>query len=837
MAHHLHTASATEGSSEVRALLRALDWHSSPPGAPEAWPQALTTAVSMMLNSAFPMFVAWGTELGFLYNDAYAVILGDKHPAALGRPFQQVWPEIWPDIVPIVDSALSDKSAYFEDLPLTVVRKGYPEQAYFTFSYSPLHDGQGQVAGMYCTCIETSDRVMAERRADFELKVSDALRPLTAPDEVVATASTLLGEQMGLSGVMYGQVDYDRNYFYVVNHWTREEGSLPPGFRFRRSDFGAAIVAALEAGDVITVDDASSDPRTAANPAAYAGNGLRALVAVPLVKGGQLVACLCISRAKPYHWTADDVRLTRDMAERTWSALETVHAQAELRQERDRSRYIFDTIAEGFAVFAHDWTVLEMNAEGLRICRRSAEEVIGRNHWEAFPEAIGSETERIYRQVMQTGTAGNTEYCLTLPDGERVWSEVRAYPTPEGGIATFFRDITDRKLADEKLKEADQRKDEFLAMLAHELRNPLAPISAAAELLKIGKLDDARVRHSSAIIARQVKHMTSLVDDLLDVSRVTRGLVTLARAPVEARTILDEAVEQVRPMLQARRQALTLYLPDEVATVLGDKARLVQVLANLLGNAAKYTPEGRRIEARAEVRAGQLALTVRDEGIGMDAELTGRVFDLFAQAERSSDRSQGGLGLGLALVKHLVELHGGAVSCSSPGMGHGSTFVVTLPLMRAPAAQVPAPASGTALHPGERLKLMVVDDNVDAAATLAMLLGAGGHEVIVEHDSLRALARAEAEALDACLLDIGLPELDGNELARRLRADPATAAMVLIAVTGYGQEQDRRAAFEAGFDHHLVKPVDLALLAGALAGVRRRPRPHGAAAAAPSGPA
>jgi CheY-like chemotaxis protein/anti-sigma regulatory factor (Ser/Thr protein kinase) len=310
--------------------------------------------------------------------------------------------------------------------------------------------------------------------------------------------------------------------------------------------------------------------------------------------------------------------------------------------------------------------------------------------------------------------------------------------------------------------------------------------------------------------------------------------VTLAQAPVEARTILDEAVEQVRPMLLARRQALTLYLPDQAATVRGDKARLVQVLANLLGNAAKYTPDGRRIEARAEVIAGELVLTVRDEGIGMDAELTGRVFELFAQAERSSDRAQGGLGLGLALVRHLVELHGGTVSCSSPGVGHGSTFEVRLPLMPAAAAEAPLQAAGMVLRLGERLKLMVVDDNADAAATLAMLLEAGGHEVIVENESLLALARARAEAPDACLLDIGLPELDGNELARRLRADPATAPMVLIAITGYGQEQDRRAAFEAGFDHHLVKPVDLARLAGALAGVRHRPQPHAAAGTAPA---
>ncbi|HEX9172974.1 MAG TPA: ATP-binding protein [Telluria sp.] len=830
MANPLHPAPASDDGSEVRALLRALDWQASPIGPPEGWPPALTTAVSMMLNSAFPMFVTWGAELSFLYNDAYAVILGDKHPAAMGRPFQQVWPEIWPAIVPIVDSALSNKSAYFEDLPLTMLRKGYPEQTYFTFSYSPLHDDQGRVAGMYCTCVETTSRVMAERRADFELKVSDALRPLTAPEQVVATASSLLGEQMGLAGVLYAQVDDDPDYFCVVKHWTRDGVPLAPGNRYRRADFGAAINAALGAGQVVTIDDVRTDPRTAASPVAYADLGVRALVTVPLVKGGRLVAFLAVSHAEPYHWAADDLRLTRDMAERTWSALETVRAQAELRQERDRSRYIFDTIAEGFAVLAKDWTVREMNAEGLRICRRSAEQVIGRKHAEAFPESVGSETERIYERVMRTGEPGNAEYCQTLPSGERVWSEVRAYPTPDGGVATFFRDITDRKLADDKFKEADRRKDEFLAMLAHELRNPLAPISAAAELLKIGKLDDARVRQSSAIIARQVKHMTSLVDDLLDVSRVTRGLVTLSQAPVEARAMIDEAVEQVRPMLQARRQALTLDLPGAPATVLGDKARLVQVLANLLGNAAKYTPEGRRIEVSAGVRGAQLVLTVRDEGIGMSPELTGRVFDLFTQAERSSDRAQGGLGLGLALVKHLVELHGGSVGCSSPGLGQGSTFEVVLPLMAAAPAAAPVEAGQTPLFAGERLKLMVVDDNADAAATLAGLLEASGHEVIVEHDSLRALARAAEEAPDACLLDIGLPDMDGNELARRLRADPATQAIVLIAVSGYGQEQDRRAALAAGFDHHLVKPVDLARLAAALGAVQPRRRRFSASA-------
>jgi len=355
-------------------------------------------------------------------------------------------------------------------------------------------------------------------------------------------------------------------------------------------------------------------------------------------------------------------------------------------------------------------------------------------------------------------------------------------------------------------------------MLAHELRNPLAPISAAAMLLDMGALNETRVRQSSAIIGRQVRHMTSLVDDLLDVSRVTRGLIELDRSTLDVRSIIDEAVEQVRPQLLARRQRLTLHLPAVALLVEGDRARLVQVMANLLGNAVKYSLEEGAIDVGAQVDGASLVLVVKDDGIGMEPELAERAFDLFTQAKRSSDRSQGGLGLGLALVRNLVELHGGTVACASGGLGQGSSFTVMLPLAHCPAAQAPqreAPA-----HGGERLTLLVVDDNVDAATTLAMLLEALGHEVFIEHESLRALELARSARPDACLLDIGLPEIDGIELAPRLRAQPETAHCMLIAVSGYGQEHDRRQAIEAGFAHHLVKPVEIERLAQLLATMR-----------------
>jgi PAS domain S-box-containing protein len=373
--------------------------------------------------------------------------------------------------------------------------------------------------------------------------------------------------------------------------------------------------------------------------------------------------------------------------------------------------------------------------------------------------------------------------------------------------------------AEAALREAARRKDEFLAMLAHELRNPLAPISAAAQLLQSGQFDAARVQHASQIIGRQVKHMTGLVDDLLDVSRVTTGMIALEQAQLDISQIINDAVEQVTPLLRARRHHLQLQIAPDETVVTGDRKRLVQVIANLLGNAAKYTHEGGRIEVTTRVHATHVLVDIRDNGIGMAPELQARAFDLFAQAERTSDRSLGGLGLGLALVKSLVELHHGTVTCASPGPGYGSVFTVCLPRAVQCGVNDAAPALtavATAATPSA-LRVLVVDDNVDAAAMLAMILEVAGHEVAIEHGARRALARAQAEAPQVCLLDIGLPEMDGNELARRLRADPVTAGALLIAVTGYGQDSDQAESLEAGFDFHFLKPVDMSALRTVLA--------------------
>jgi signal transduction histidine kinase len=385
-----------------------------------------------------------------------------------------------------------------------------------------------------------------------------------------------------------------------------------------------------------------------------------------------------------------------------------------------------------------------------------------------------------------------------------------------GGVIAQM-DITDRMKAEEALRQADRRKDEFLAMLAHELRNPLAPIAAAADLLGFARLDESRIKQTSIIIARQARHMTGLIDDLLDVSRVTRGLISLEKHLLDAERVVADAVEQARPLFDARGHDLAIRMPAEPVFFLGDHKRLVQALTNLLTNAAKFTPDGGNIVLNVKIAGEHVEMTVTDNGIGMTPDLVTRAFDLFSQGERTPDRAQGGLGIGLALVKSLIELHGGSVTAVSEGIGKGSTLRICLPYLktrdgnRAAGQQF---ATGTSA--ARSLRVMIVDDNTDAAHMLAMFVEALGHRVIVEHSSRSAFERARVAAPNVCLLDIGLPEMDGNELARRLRAQPETANAILVAVTGYGQDLDRRMALDAGFDHHFVKPLDTAKLASLL---------------------
>jgi PAS domain S-box-containing protein len=661
------------GGGELGALMRAHDWSASPLGHPAGWPQALRTVVELMLNSKFPMFVAWGPELGFLYNDPYREILGDKHPRALGRRFQDIWSEIWHDIGPLVDRALQGEGTYADRLYLVMNRHGYDEPTWFTFSYSPVRDEGGVIAGMYCACVEVTDQVLAEKYRDEE---NERLRGL-------------FEQAPGIMAVVRGPDHVfeltNQSYLQLIGH---------------RQIIGKSVLEALPE---------------------LAGQGFLELLDRVYTSG------------EPFVGHALPVRLQRE-------------PDGPLDE-----RYV----------------------------------------------------DFVYQPIKDAGGAVS-------------------------GIFVEGSDVTARKQIEDELRAANRQKDQFLAMLAHELRNPLAPIMTAAQLLKLGRLDARGIAGASDIIVRQASHMTDLVNDLLDVSRVTRGLVTLEKEALDLNTVVAAAVEQVRPLIDARRHTLALELTERPVPVTGDRTRLVQVISNILNNAAKYTAPGGRLTLSVVVEDGKVLVKVRDNGVGIAPEMLPYIFDLFTQAERTPDRSQGGLGIGLALVKSLVALHGGSVHADSRGLGQGSEFSICLPravAQSAAAHRADGATSAAAAPAGDALRVMVVDDNADAAQMLAALLEVQGHAVSVEYDGHGALARARQERPDVLLLDIGLPDMDGYELARRLRAQPESAGATLVALTGYGQQQDRNDAHHAGFDHYLVKPADLNavnnVLAQAEVGARR----------------
>jgi signal transduction histidine kinase len=383
-------------------------------------------------------------------------------------------------------------------------------------------------------------------------------------------------------------------------------------------------------------------------------------------------------------------------------------------------------------------------------------------------------------------------------------------------------EVAERGRVEQALKEADRHKDEFLAMLAHELRNPLAPIRNAVHLIKMRSLEDPQLCLARDVIERQLKQLTRLVDDLLDVSRITRGKINLTRERLELADLMSRAVETVMPAIEARGHALSVELPERSLGLYGDPVRLVQALGNVLGNAAKYTGSGGRISLSARRRNRDAEITVRDNGMGIAPEVLPRIFDLFTQMDERMERSPSGLGIGLALVRRLVEMHGGTVGASSAGPGQGSEFIIRLPVSVERADGVDAAASGAVAHEarglGARRRILVADDNQDALETLATLLALDGHEVYRARDGAEAFEVAQRERPEVALLDIGMPRANGYEVATRIRGEPWGRTITLVALTGWGQDADRRRSEAAGFDLHLTKPVDPKVVSDLLAG-------------------
>ena len=596
--------------------------------------------------------------------------------------------------------------------------------------------------------------------------------------------------------------------------------------RFEQLEVSAAITALCAIAIVYTIVGRGPFASSSVNASLLL---LLAFVSIVAVTGLVLSAVVGQRRRarEALQQARDDLELrvslrTQELEEANQSLRQDIVVRTKLEDELRRSEEKFRLLVGGirdYAVFMLDpeGRIATWNEGAEAIKGYKAEEIIGEHFSRFYPqEAIDARFPQMELEVAARVGRFEDEGWRLRKDGSAFWANViiTALFDSNGklrGFAKVTRDMTERRRV-VALEESERKMNEFLAMLGHELRNPLAPIRNALDLMRIQANGDSRLEWARSVIDRQLTQLTRLVDDLLDVGRISSGKIALRKEPIEINAAVQRAVEASRPLADASRHTLEVRLSPEPLSVDGDLIRLAQVVLNLLTNAIKYTPAGGRIEVDVAREGAFAVVRVKDTGIGMSPELMPKVFDLFVQGERSLDRSEGGLGIGLTLVKRLVSLHGGTVSAHSDGPGRGSEFAISLPALAQSAEpkKVESVASGAAAH--RRSRVLVVDDNRDSADTLAALLEAWGHDVRTLYDGPSAIAAVAEFKPNVVLLDIGLPKMNGYEVAAQLRQLANRRPLILVAFTGYGQDEDRRRVREAGFDYHLVKPLEPAEL-------------------------
>ncbi len=678
----------------------------------------------------------------------------------------------------------------------------------------PMRDTSGAVVKWMGTATDVHGVKESNERSAFLLALSTELARIADPRDLVCIAMVRLRERLHASRATLAELDHEEHAAILLT-----QAGDASGIEISSLPLESFSLLALQSRHGVTtvVYDTRQDGRSAhLYVSEFGPRGIGALISVPLLRGGRPVALLSIVSSEARRWTASQVELVERVADIVWPAFEKARADRALAASEERLR-LAQTVAR---VGAWEWDPVTDR------CFLSPEchDLFGLEP--GGPRNLGELLMRIEERDMRavktaldscrTSGVREFEYRYRHPARGLRWIHSKAgrvLHADRPRIVGIHLDVTERKHAEEALQELNQRKDEFLAMLAHELRNPLAPIRNAAQILRLHAKGNPKLEWARAVIERQSRHLTRLVDDLLDVSRIVRGQITLEKAPVDLSDVVRHALETSRPLVRERKHQLTVSVPGEPLPLDADLTRLAQVVANLVINAAKYTPEGGRIWLEAERQAERVALRVRDTGMGIAPSLLGHVFELFTQGTRTLDRAQGGLGIGLTLVKKIVEMHGGTVEARSAGSGQGSEFVVCLPLLRARSVagrkhDAPAIGAGAEAESGAPVRVLVVDDNVDAAESIAMLLALEGHEVRSVHAAHDALEAAKSFRPHVVLLDIGLPDMDGYEVARQLRSQQRVESLRLVAITGYGQQSDRLRAQEAGFDQYLVKPVD-----------------------------
>jgi len=765
----------------MRSRVASHDWAATPLGPLATWPASLQAIVTLMLDSPEPMVVWWGEDLRQIYNDAYAPrVEREGRPAGLGRPAAETWTHGWSAVGPQMQRVLAGQAAGgYRDFLIEIEREGRLAQTYWTYSLNPVRDDAGAIRGVLVLSTETTAQVLGARR----------------------------------------QATLDRLRVRIANAESAEAlaAAVEDAARFNPGDLAGVAMQPMAAA-LDMPSDAGQDP--------VAGATRVRIDATEVGVDADLALVFDLSPKLPVD---KDYRVfLEQFAVLVATARHRIDNEA-LRRivEAERDRLLLDAPVGAAVMVGDDLVYRLVNPIYAMVSGRPASAMVGKAFVEVFPELQGSPVHEKFMAVYRAGEPYVEERPTLVQihrDGGALDDRYFTYNlsplrTLDGrvyGLMVIAVDITVQVEAraeveglNIELQAAAGAKDEFLALLGHELRNPLAPIVTALELMR---MRDRSSDREQVIIRRQVSHLTRLVDDLLDVSRITRGKVELRQEEVEVREVLLRAVEMVTPLIEQKQQRLQVEIVP--ARWYGDPARLAQIVSNLLTNAARYSQAGAQIRLQSGVEnggeEGELVIEVADNGMGIPPELLPRIFEPFVQGERKLHSAVGGLGIGLALVRNLAEMHGGSVSACSAGSGQGSTFTVRLPLVAAPPVpdrEARAPAAR--LSAGTSSDILVVDDNIDAADTLADTLRSHGHRVAVAYTPETALQAFVRTGFDLAILDIGLPGMNGYELADLMRETGRNAGLRYIALTGFGQQFDKERSAAAGFAAHLVKPVDL----------------------------
>ena len=824
--------------SPMAAEVLAQDWSATPLGAMSQWPASLTTLLATLLSSRQPMLLWWGPEHFQFYNDAFdQCFAGDRLPGGIGRRGSDCWGELWPAMARGVAKVMHDGGAtWHTDRLVPVWRNGRMEDVYWTYGYSPAFDDALAVGGVLVTAADTTTRVLGERRQQLLARMAAAMAASHSLPEIARNALAVANEAPGdIERAMICRLEEGPGW---VTHFAFDEADMAKV----RDEVTRRLPPAQRAARGSQADMPSTDSRPVyarvLGPQADADRLAIAPVGRPPGIWDKAMV-FELSPNRPFDpGFGEFINQYLDLLMAALLRVDAAQVREAASLERDGVLLQAPVPAALMVGPEHRYRL----ANGPYCDMVGRRDIIGKTWSEVFPELLDTALPSILDHAYRSGERYTSEPTLVpiklngAAQPSACWLRINLQPLRHSNgevyaLMSVATDVTaqvaaqqatdrihaDRKTLVDQLEAAHRVKDEFLAMLGHELRNPLSPIVTALELMKLR--GDGTTSREQAVIRRQVDHLLRLVDDLLDVARITRGKIVLKKERVEIAAVMASAVEIASVLFEQRQQHVAIDHGPPGLACDGDATRLAQSLANLLTNAARYTPPGGHVWLSARAQGDEIVVTVKDDGIGIDAALLPRVFEMFVQGARLLDRAEGGLGIGLALVKNLVELHGGRVSAASDGPGRGSVFTLHLPAASTPPVLIPVPAPQPGAQPRQGRRVMVVDDNVDAADSLAEALRLMGHEVDVFHGPTDVLEHGgKLHLTDVAILDIGLPGMSGYELAERLRHAQPQAGCLFVALTGYGQAEDRERSRAAGFHAHMVKPVDLEALDRLLAG-------------------